>query len=127
MTYVRFPSKQDYFEKVWQFVRKVPCGKVVTYGQIAEALPEPDSSFFEGQETSLSQLVGSAMSASPDDVPWHRVINAQGRVSNLANAQQQRQLLEAEGVFFHKERVSLEESQWHSGESGGTPHQQPLF
>ena len=86
------PFRLGYFEQVWSFARRVPYGKVVTYGQIAQALPEPENPEFREEAISVSQLVGNAMAACPDDVPWHRVINAQGRVSSRADAGRQQQL-----------------------------------
>jgi len=120
-------AKQAYFEKVWRFVRQVPFCKVVTYGQIAQTLPEPEKDLYEQQELSLSRLVGSAMAACPDDVPWHRVVNAQGRVSSRADADRQRQLLLAEGHVFYQDRLNLEETQWHAEGDESKPQQHSLF
>ena len=124
---VTTPAKQAYFEQVWHFVRKVPAGKVVTYGQIAQSLPEPDDTFADEHYASAAQLVGSAMTACPEDVPWHRVINSQGRVSNRPDSDQQRLLLEAEGVHFFQGRLSLDDYQWHGEDRSDKPEQQRLF
>jgi methylated-DNA-protein-cysteine methyltransferase related protein len=89
-------------------VRRVPRGYVVTYGQIATLLGSPR----------VARQVGYAMAAvrPGDDVPWHRVINAQGRISHrgdVGRAQRQRELLEAEGVVFDQsERVDLQRHRW---------------
>lgn len=75
-------------------VRQIPRGKVATYGQIARIV---------GGCT--PRMVGYAMSATPEgsDIPWQRVINAQGRISPHGfgyGSALQRQLLEEEGVEF---------------------------
>ena len=67
------------------------------------------------------------MSACPDDVPWHRVINSKGTVSNWANSNRQQQLLEAEGILFYRGQLRLEENQWHFEDRVGTPQQHDLF
>ncbi len=119
--------KQAYYELVWNFVRQVPSGCVVTYGQIAQSLPAPPPLALDEQAISVSRLVGSAMAACPADVPWHRVINAQGKVSNRANADKQVQLLEAEGLCFAQGRIDLNECQWLGPDHADRPKQQPLF
>ena len=53
--------------------------------------------------------VGGAMAACPDDVPWQRVINSQGRISERPGAEKQRMLLEGEGIVFVKDKVDLKE------------------
>lgn len=116
-----------YFEQIWDFVRQVPNGMVVTYGQIAQTLPAPDSLKHGESDASGSRLVGSAMAACPDDVPWHRVINAQGKVSNRPGALQQQQLLESEGLSFHQSKLNLDECQWPGPGQPDRPKQQQLF
>lgn len=87
-------------------MRRIPRGRVATYGQLA------DLCGLAGH----ARLVGYAMSALEDGrVPWHRVINGQGRISprDPTCARQQRRLLEAEGVQFDaRGRVALERFRW---------------
>ncbi|MBL4685625.1 MAG: MGMT family protein [Nannocystaceae bacterium] len=90
--------------RVFAVVRQVPAGQVTTYGQIATLLGSPR----------VARQVGFAMagaSHSEQDVPWHRVINAQGAISDRGDferAQEQRHRLEAEGVEFNERgRVDL--------------------
>jgi len=96
------------WQKIYAVVRRIPRGRVATYGQIA---------FLAGLAGHARQ-VGYALAAlGPESrVPWHRVINAQGRVSPRALPGWdgvQRQLLRREGVRFDREeRVSLERFQW---------------
>ena len=85
------------FEKIYRLVLRIPRGRVMTYGQIAQILEERYS----------PRLVGWAMHATPRDernIPWHRVINSRGGVSTgrviLAEPDRQRLMLEAEGVVF---------------------------
>jgi methylated-DNA-protein-cysteine methyltransferase-like protein len=52
------------------------------------------------------------MATCPDDVPWQRVINSQGKISDRPSAQRQRQLLEAEGIVFVKDKVDLKVYRW---------------
>jgi methylated-DNA-protein-cysteine methyltransferase related protein len=74
-------------------VRRIPSGRVMTYGQIAELLGDGYT----------PRTVGFCMHSSPDGTPWHRVVNAQGGCSTgkvvLPQDKQQR-LLELEGVVF---------------------------
>jgi len=89
-------------------VRRIPRGRVATYGEIARVAG------IGGQP----RLVGYALAALPDDsnVPWHRVVNAQGRVSPRANPgpdRVQRALLEREGVRFDAQgRIDLARHRW---------------
>lgn len=100
--------RPGFHRRVWAWVRKVPPGHVATYGQIATLLGSPR----------VARHVGYAMAAvrPEDDVPWHRIINAQGRISHrgdVGRAREQRELLEAEGVVFdERDRVDLERFRW---------------
>jgi methylated-DNA-protein-cysteine methyltransferase-like protein len=91
-----------FFEQVYRLVRLVPPGKVVSYGAIARMLGQPHA----------ARTVGWAMHSLPEgsDVPWHRVINSQGRISSGGRgygADLQRAMLEAEGIVFD-ERGSVD-------------------
>jgi methylated-DNA-protein-cysteine methyltransferase related protein len=66
------------------------------------------------------------MAACPVDVPWQRVINAQGKISARPGAKRQRQLLEAEGIVFVKDRVDLKVYQWHGPGRVAEPRQAEL-
>ena len=102
------PATSSY-PRIYAAVRRIPRGRVATYGQIAELAGVP------GQ----ARLVGYAMFALPRTtaVPWQRVINAQGRISVRGDgggaALRQRMLLESEGVTFDaRDRVSLSRYGW---------------
>jgi methylated-DNA-protein-cysteine methyltransferase-like protein len=106
------PNRQAFYEQVWSLVRQAPRGKVVTCGQIAQLLPPPEEIDIQTCRALGPRWVGSAMAACPDDVPWQRVINAQGKISDRPGAQRQRQLLEAEGIMFVKDKIDLKVYQW---------------
>ena len=87
------------FERVWRIVKRVPRGRVVTYGQIARMI--------EHRLTPVG--VGWAIRAGSDEIPWHRVVNASGGIStDREHPGLQRALLEAEGVTFDADgRIDL--------------------
>ena len=96
---------------VYRVVRRIPAGQVATYGQIAALSGMPGA----------ARQVGWALSAldAGDDVPWHRVINAQGEISPRGARETvdlQRALLESEGVeLSHRGRVDLGRYAWEPG------------
>jgi len=96
----------EYRERVYQIVRRIPRGRVMTYGQIAELLGDGYT----------PRTVGFVMHASPSGTAWHRVLNAQGACSTgrvvLPHDKQQR-LLESEGVVFgENHRCDLQSFLW---------------
>lgn len=127
MNYVTLPNKQLFYEQVWVLVRKIPYGRVATYGQITKILPQPDNVSFDDYQTYASRWVGLALAACPDDVPWHRVVNSQGKISHRSEAGKQKQLLEREGVLFSKDKLDLDECQWLVAEQSDKPKQGVLF
>lgn len=102
-----FPRSAAY-EAIYDVVRRIPPGKVSTYGRVAEIAGMP------GQ----ARLVGYALHALSDgsDVPWHRVINHKGRISARKRSSwgvEQRRRLEAEGVSFDERgRIALARHAW---------------
>lgn len=78
---------------IWALVRKIPRGRVMSYGGVAEKLQ------LEGV---TARVVGWAMSESPDDVPWWRVVNSKGQcsVDRDQRVKRQQRKLEAEGIVF---------------------------
>lgn len=83
------------WDAVYRIVRRIPRGRVMSYGQIAELLRRPLS----------ARAVGWAMNQCPGDVPWQRVVNAAGGIStgHLHEPHDlQRRLLESEGIRFGK-------------------------
>jgi methylated-DNA-protein-cysteine methyltransferase-like protein len=120
------PNQQAFYEQVWSLVRQVPRGKVVTYGQVAYLLPPPAEMEFQTYTALSRRWVGSAMAACPSDVPWQRVINSQGKISDRPGAQRQRQLLEEEGIVFVKDKVDLKVYQWRGPGRENEPWQAEL-
>jgi len=109
------PNLLTYQHQVWEMVRQIPAGKVATYGQIAGLIPVPPGLSLEGYRAFGPRWVGGAMATCPANVPWQRVINSQGKISfrRGRGANEQRELLEAEGVLFDaRERVDLKIFGW---------------
>ena len=99
-------SAEKYF-RIWETIMKIPHGKVATYGQIARLAGLGNH----------ARMVGYALHASPPgiNIPWHRVINSQGRISlskEDGRYDLQRGLLEDEGVEFIRERINLKKYRW---------------
>jgi methylated-DNA-protein-cysteine methyltransferase-like protein len=92
------------FARVHALVRRIPRGRVATYGQLSELVG--------GRLTPVG--IGWALRAAPEELPWHRVVNSKGRVSTEgSNPGLQRKLLEAEGVhFLDGEVIDLSRYQW---------------
>jgi methylated-DNA-protein-cysteine methyltransferase-like protein len=114
------PDQQAYYETVWEIVRQVPRGQVVTFGQIAAMIPPPAGVDPEFYQRVAPRWVGYAMNAVsfPDEptVPWHRVINSKGGISLEAGSKPavlQRTRLEAEGVQFDsKDTIDFDRFGW---------------
>ena len=122
------PNPQTYYEQVWNIVRQIPAGKVAAYGQIAKMIPPPNGVELETYAAFAPRWVGGAMAACPDDVPWQRVVNSQGKISERAGAERQRQLLEAEGIIFDaKDRIDLKKFGWNGKPGEDEPRQPTLF
>ena len=89
-------------ERIWKAVAAIPRGQVASYGSIARRAGLPRR----------ARLVGHALKVAPASLrlPWHRVLNAQGKISLPAGSKahrMQRRLLEEEGVRFRNGRVNL--------------------
>lgn len=98
----------DFRTLVIKLVKAIPAGKVATYGQIADLAGSPRA----------ARQVGAVLRGlrESEDVPWQRVINAQGGISTfkVGSGELQRALLRAEGVEANAEnRVDLLHYRWH--------------
>ena len=95
------------YERIYALVGQIPAGRVATYGQIAA---------IEGHCT--ARMVGYAMAGLPSgqDVPWQRVLNSRGTISERSGGggtSEQRRLLQAEGVLFDAHgRVDFSRCAW---------------
>ncbi len=127
MRFTSPPDPQAYYQQVWALVRQVPRGKVATYGQIALMLHPPAGVDFDTYRAFAPRWVGGAMAACPDDVPWQRVINSQGKISERPGAERQRTLLEEEGVPFVKDKVDMKKYGWKGPGEADEPRQEALF
>lgn len=105
--------RDAFFETVWKIVRQIPSGKVSTYGQVGGYIPCPQGVPADIYPAYRARWVGYAMAASPTGVPWQRVINSQGKISIRSGAENQRRLLEDEGVGFDaRDRIDLKRFGW---------------
>ena len=108
------PNQIEFRNHVWEIVRQIPPGRVATYGQIAALVPSIPGLSPQSLRAFGPRWVGAAMAACPENVPWHRVINSQGKISIRGGGENiQRKLLEAEGVEFDsRDRVNLKIFSW---------------
>ncbi|XHX76593.1 MAG: MGMT family protein [Stenomitos frigidus ULC029] len=97
------------YNAIYAIVQQIPYGQVATYGQVAELANLPGR----------ARLVGYALfRVAPEmDLPWHRVINAKGEISEspvrYGSDHLQRSLLEAEGIQFNAQgRINLHTYRW---------------
>ena len=116
---MNFANNKEYQARVYEIVRQIPRGRVMTYGQIAEILGEGYT----------ARTVGYVMhGADSESVPWQRVINAQGQCSTgkmtlPVNIQQS--ILESEGVKFNaKGKCDLNSVLW-SPDGSYLPEEKP--
>jgi methylated-DNA-protein-cysteine methyltransferase-like protein len=122
MSFSSPPNPKEYAEQVLAIVSSIPPGKVMTYGQIALLIPPPPGVPPEVYVKLSPRWVGSVMAHAPDNVPWQRVINSQGKISERPGMGPlaQRQLLEGEGVAFDdRGRVNLAKYQWQRDQETG--------
>ena len=100
-------SSQSIKDKVYDILLKIPAGKVTTYGDIAKAIGQPNS----------SRLIGQILHNNPTPVvvPCHRVIRSNGKIGGYAyGIRKKRKLLEEEGLkFWGSNSTDLEEFQKH--------------
>jgi len=93
------------WDRVYRLVKKIPRGRVLTYGQLARALKLPGG----------ARTAGRAMFACPSrrGIPWQRVVGAEGRILiREPQASLQRKLLESEGTRFAGSCVDMAAHQW---------------
>ena len=94
---------ESFFDRVYALVAQIPYGRAVSYGRLALLLGQPRA----------ARQVGWAMRRCPDDLPWQRVVRADGSIAGGEHAALRRALLEAEGVpFLPDGRVDLARCGW---------------
>ena len=93
----------SFFQQVYALVETIPYGKVVSYGQIAWKLGMPRG----------ARQVGWAMRRCPENLPWQRVVKADGTIAGGMHAEIRRALLQQEGVpFLPDGRVNMAACQY---------------
>jgi methylated-DNA-protein-cysteine methyltransferase-like protein len=93
------------WDHVFRFVKQIPRGRVLTYGELAKALRLPGG----------ARTAGRAMAATPSGkgIPWHRVLGERGKILiREPYASLQRKLLESEGITIIESRVDLKRHLW---------------
>ncbi len=93
-------------KRVIEIIQKIPIGKVATYGQIAT---------LAGNNKAVRQISRILHSSSDKyDLPWHRVINSQGKISMKSGDgfEMQKAMLESEGIQVINGRIYLKKYQW---------------
>lgn len=98
-------TRAEFFQEVYEIVKQIPTGKVLTYGGIARLIGKPQ----------CSRMVGQAMFNAPSEwhLPCHRVVNHQGETAPFWL--EQKELLEREGVSFKKSgRVDMKKHLWNT-------------
>lgn len=104
------PDLDDFSERAYYVIRQIPEGSVATYGQIAFLAGAPRAA------RAVGTLLRRVIENQQDDVPWARVINAQGRISSkgdMPRAERQRRILQREGVDVSASlKVDLDVHEW---------------
>ncbi|WP_105172922.1 MGMT family protein [Pseudoalteromonas sp. T1lg24] len=100
-------TQEEKVQAILLVVGSIPSGKVCTYGKVAEM----------ASLNGHARLVGTVMKKLPTGsrIPWFRVINSQGKISfpeNSEKYQQQKSLLEQEGIVFKGTKVNLKVAMW---------------
>ncbi len=99
-------NSPGYRERVYEIVRRIPAGRVMTYGQLADILGEGYT----------PRTVGFVMHSADESVPWQRVINSQGMCSTgrvILPPDLQQRMLESEGIVFDtRGRCDLARHRW---------------
>lgn len=93
--------------KIWHIVAMIPQGKVSSYGKIADYAGLPGR----------ARYVSKALKTAPEhlSLPWHRVLNSQGKISFEKNStffQEQMELLRIEGITVNCGKINLSEYEW---------------
>ena len=98
------PVDASFRDRVIAVVRAIPEGYVATYGQVAALAGKPRA----------ARVIGGILRSAPDEVPWHRVVNAQGGISTyrIGAGELQEALLAAEGVDVSDRTIDLSVHRW---------------
>jgi len=92
-----------FFKQVYEIVEQIPYGKVISYGDIAKLLGRPRA----------AREVGWAMRHCPDNLPWQRVVMADGTIAGGEFAEMRKAFLKEEGVeFLLSGKVDMQNYRW---------------
>jgi methylated-DNA-protein-cysteine methyltransferase-like protein len=100
-------TRDEIHQRIWAVIARIPEGRIATYGQVAAEAGFPKQ----------PRRTAQALRAVPDGgrLPWHRVINAQGKLSFAPDSEgyrRARQRLEAEGIVFVRGRIDFAVYRW---------------
>ncbi|MGB2897242.1 MAG: MGMT family protein [Anaerolineales bacterium] len=110
---MRPKDRSSFNQLVYEICRSIPPGHVMTYGGIAACIEHPANMDPLAYDRIKARWVGYALKDCPEDVPWHRVINARGQISARPGHDFQRTLLDDEGITFGKSgRINLKRYNW---------------
>jgi methylated-DNA-protein-cysteine methyltransferase-like protein len=103
-----YDRAMSFREEVYTLIRKIPAGKVATYGQVAALVGNPKA----------ARAIGMCMRTNPDAprTPCHRIVSSDGSMTGYSagnGVSSKKELLLKEGVVFKGEKVDLTISQWH--------------
>jgi methylated-DNA-protein-cysteine methyltransferase-like protein len=101
-------AASDSYKKIWEQAALIPAGQVASYGQVAKQAGLPRRG---------ARMVARAVAAAPREMqlPWHRIVNAQGCISipkTSARYEQQQELLRAEGVPVKDGKLDIDKYGW---------------
>jgi methylated-DNA-protein-cysteine methyltransferase-like protein len=101
-------AASDSYKKIWEQAALIPAGQVASYGQVAKQAGLPRRG---------ARMVARAVAAAPREMqlPWHRIVNAQGCISipkTSARYEQQQELLRAEGVPVNNGKLDIDKHGW---------------
>lgn len=99
--------RNSFSDKVYEIAKRIPKGKVITYGQLAKLAGSHKA----------ARAVGMAMKKNPDmtRIPCHRVVGREGNLTGYSGdggISSKKEMLLGEGVFFKKDKVDLTRSLW---------------
>ncbi|MGD2057534.1 MAG: MGMT family protein [Anaerolineales bacterium] len=104
---------EGFDQQVYALCKQIPAGRVMTYGSIGAHIPPPAGMNPVSYDRIKARWVGYALKRCPQEVPWHRVINARGEVSKRPGFELQRALLQDEGIEFDAhDRIDLKRYAW---------------
>jgi len=104
MAHDSMDKKYKTFDAIYDLVQEIPCGHVASYGMVASLIPG-----------ATARIVGYAMAATPSgkNIPWQRVLNSSGKISQREGAQRQRDILQKEGIQFNKsDKINWAQQGW---------------